>query len=43
MAITIVLSVEFTALAVGIRCIWCAFQILSYELGVLEKSTPKAL
>jgi hypothetical protein len=41
MAITIVLGVEFMALAVGTRCIWCAFQILSYELCVLEKSIPK--
>jgi hypothetical protein len=42
MAITIVvLGVEFMALAIGTRCIWCAFQILSYGLCVLEKSIPK--
>jgi hypothetical protein len=43
MAITIVLSVEFMALAIGTRCIWCVFQILSYGLCVLEKSIPMAV
>jgi hypothetical protein len=41
MVITIVLGVKFIASAIGTRCIWCAFENLSYGLCVLEKYVPK--